>query len=267
MKSYISYFKLKFITGLQYRAAALAGLSTQFFFGFVYAAVYVAFYESGSSSLPMELSQLISYVWLSQSLYALINLWYKDKEIINMIKTGNVAYELCRPQDLYFMWASKILGERLSQVALRFLPVILVAVILPKPYNLVLNTTLPTLLLFLVSMILSSILMTVLVLLYHIICLFTLDEKGVVNIFVVVSDILSGLIIPVPFFPEFLQNISNILPFMYISDFPIRIFVGNIGHMQGLIGIVVQIIWIIILVVIGRLLIKKALKKAVIQGG
>jgi len=54
---------------------------------------------------------------------------------------------------------------------------------------------------------------------------------------------------------------------MYISDFPIRIFVGNIGHTQGLIGIVVQIIWIIILVVTGRILIKKALKKAVIQGG
>jgi len=267
MKSYLSYFKLKFITGLQYRAAALAGLSTQFFFGFVYVAVYVAFYESGSSNLPMELTQLVSYVWLSQSLYALINMWYKDKEIINMIKTGNVAYELCRPQDLYLMWASKILGERLSQVALRFLPVILVSIILPAPYNLVLNTTLPTLLLFLVSMTLSSILMTVLVLLYHIICLFTLDEKGVVNIFMVVSDILSGLIIPVPFFPEFLQNISNILPFMYISDFPIRIFVGNIGHTQGLIGIVVQIIWIIILVVTGRILIKKALKKAVIQGG
>lgn len=267
MKSYISYFKLKFITGLQYRAAALAGLSTQFFFGFVYIAVYVAFYESGSSNLPMELTQLVSYVWLSQSLYALINLWYKDKEIINMIKTGNVAYELCRPQDLYLMWASKILGERLSQVALRCLPVILVAIILPKPYNLVLNPTLPTLLLFLVSITLSSILMTVLVLLYHIICLFTLDEKGVVNIFMVVSDILSGLIIPVPFFPQFLQNISNILPFMYISDFPIRIFVGNIGHIQGLIGIVIQIIWIIILVIIGRLLIKKALKKAVIQGG
>lgn len=267
MKSYISYFKLKFITGLQYRAAALAGLSTQFFFGFVYVAVYVAFYESGSSNLPMELTQLVSYVWLSQSFYALINLWYKDKEIIKMIKTGNVAYELCRPQDLYLMWASKILGERLSQVALRFLPVILVSVILPPPYNLILNTTLPTLLLFLVSITLSSILMTVLVLLYHIVCLFTLDEKGIMNIFMVVSDILSGLVIPVPFFPEFLQNISNILPFMYISDFPIRIFVGNIGHSQGLIGLVVQIIWIIILVVIGRLLIKKALKKVVIQGG
>ena len=36
MKSYLSYFKLKFINGLQYRAQAIAGIITQFFFGFVF---------------------------------------------------------------------------------------------------------------------------------------------------------------------------------------------------------------------------------------
>ena len=39
MKSYLSYFILKFKTGLQYRAAALAGMSTQVFFGFVYVSI------------------------------------------------------------------------------------------------------------------------------------------------------------------------------------------------------------------------------------
>ena len=267
MKSYITYFKLKFKTGLQYRIAALAGMATQVFFGFVYVSIYVAFYESGSGNLPMELNELVSYVWLGQSLYAIIYLWYKDKEILNMIKSGNIAYELCRPQDLYFMWASKILGERLSNFALRILPVIVVALILPSPYNLDLSITLPRLLLFIVVMILSTILMTALVLLYHVICLITLDEKGIVNIFMVVSDILSGMLIPIPFFPKYLQNISNILPFRYITDFPFRFYVGNISMNDGFIGIIIQIIWIVILIILGRLITKKALKKAVIQGG
>lgn len=267
MKSYLSYFKLKFKTGLQYRAAALAGMSTQFFFGFVYVSVYIAFYETGGDNLPMNLKELVSYVWLGQSFFALIFMWYKDKEILGMIKSGNIAYELCRPQDLYFMWASKILGERLSQTALRFLPVIIVSIILPSPYNLSLTTNISVILLFILSMILSSILMTSLVLLYHVICLFTLDEKGIVNIFMVMSDVLSGLVIPIPFFPKYLQNISNILPFRYIGDFPFRLYVGNISINEGLTGILIQLIWIIILVIIGRFIIKKALKKAVIQGG
>ena len=267
MKSYITYFKLKFKTGLQYRAAALAGISTQIFFGIVYISVYVAFYESDSSNLPMELSQLVSYLWLNQCFFSLIYLWYKDKDIINLIKTGNIAYELCRPQNLYLMWSSKLLGERLSKVLLRFLPVIIFAVLLPSPFNLDLTTTLPRFIIFIISLGLSSILVTVLILLYHIICLFTLDEKGIVNMFMVVSDILSGLTIPIPFFPSYLQNISNILPFRYVSDFPFRLYVGNITINEGFIGIIVQIIWIIILIVIGNLLMKKALKKAVIQGG
>lgn len=267
MKSYLSYFKLKFKTGLQYRASALAGMSTQFFFGFVYISVYIAFYEAGGTNLPMSLKELVSYVWLGQSFFALIYMWYKDKEILGMIKSGNIAYELCRPQDLYFMWASKILGERLSQTTLRFLPVVLVSIILPSPYNLSLTTNISVILLFILSMILSSILMTVLVLLYHVICLFTLDEKGIVNIFMVMSDVLSGLVIPIPFFPKYLQNISNILPFRYIGDFPFRLYVGNISINEGLTGILIQIIWIIILIFVGRFITKKALKKAVIQGG
>ena len=83
----------------------------------------------------------------------------------------------------------------------------------------------------------------------------------------VLADILSGLTIPIPFFPLFLQKISNILPFRYISDLPFRVFVGNIGIKEGLISIVFQIIWIIILVLLGKIIMKKALRKAVIQGG
>ena len=109
--------------------------------------------------------------------------------------------------------------------------------------------------------------MTFLILLYHIICIFTLDEKGIVNIFMVLSDLLSGLAIPIPFFPKTLQYITNLLPFRYISDFPFRLYVGNITMNEGYIGIIYQIVWIIILVILGRILTKKALKKAVIQGG
>lgn len=267
MKSYLSYFKLKFKTGLQYRAAALAGIATQLFFGIVYISVYVAFYQSDSSSIPMPLNQLVSYLWLNQAFFALVYMWYKDKDIINLIKKGNIAYELCRPQDLYSMWTSKILGERISNLCLRCLPVLFIAILLPGAFHLDLSITLPRFLIFCVSLILSAFLMVAIILFYHIICLFTLDEKGVVNILMVLTDILSGLVIPIPFFPEYLQNISNILPFRYVSDFPFRLYVGNISMTEGLYGIIIQIIWIIIMVLAGRMLMKVALRKTVVQGG
>ena len=142
-----------------------------------------------------------------------------------------------------------------------------IALILPKPYNFVINIDIKIVFLFLITFVLGIILMISLVLFYHILCLITLDEKGIINMLMVLADILSGLTIPIPFFPLFLQKISNILPFRYISDLPFRVFVGNIGIKEGLIGIVFQIIWIIILVLLGKIIMKKALRKAVIQGG
>ena len=61
MKTYISNFKLRFVSSLQYRAAALAGIPTQIFFGLVYIMVYLAFYESNSTDVPMNFAQLASY--------------------------------------------------------------------------------------------------------------------------------------------------------------------------------------------------------------
>ena len=95
----------------------------------------------------------------------------------------------------------------------------------------------------------------------------TLSEKGIVGIIIAFAEILSGIVVPIPFFPKFLQVISNYLPFRYVSDFPFRLYIGNISINEGIIGIIVQLVWIIILVSIGYLLMKKALKKAVIQGG
>ena len=162
-------------------------------------------------------------------------MWFKDKDIINMIKTGNIAYELCRPQNLYLMWFSKMYAERLSKVILRILPVVIFALMLPSPFNLDLTTTIPRLMVFILSLGLASILVVSLSLLYHIICLYTLDEKGIVNMFIVVSDILSGLTVPIPFFPSYLQKISDILPFRYVSDFPFRLYIGNISINEGFI--------------------------------
>ena len=65
MKSYLSYFRIRFITNLQYRMDAIAGITTQIFFGLIFIMVYLAFYESGGENLPMNYSELVTYLWLS----------------------------------------------------------------------------------------------------------------------------------------------------------------------------------------------------------
>ena len=267
MRAYLSYFKLRFIVGLQYRQAAWAGIATQFFFGFVYIMVYVAFYESGGENLPMELSQLTTYLWLNQALLALINQFSRDTELFQIVKDGTISYELTRPKNLYFMWFFKVLGQRLSAVCLRFFPLVLVTLFLPHPYNFGLPNSFLHFLLFLLSLVFGSLVVTALSVLYPIITLTTLNEKGIVNFIITLADILSGVVVPIPFFPKFLQMISRVLPFQYISDLPFRIYVGNMSLSIGIYGVCIQIIWLVLLVSFGCLLMKKNLRKVVVQGG
>ena len=97
--------------------------------------------------------------------------------------------------------------------------------------------------------------------------MFTIDSRGVLNIYNVISEVFSGVTIPIPFFPNLLKAITYVLPFRYICDFPFRIYSGNIEIVDGIKMLLESVIWIIIFNIIGQIISKKALKKAVIQGG
>ena len=193
MKAYLSYFKLKFICGLQYRAAAWAGISTQFFFGIIYIMVYIAFYKSGGKNIPMSLSQTVTYLWLNQMFLALINQYTKDEEIYKIIRDGNISYELSRPKKLYFLWYFKILGQRLANVTLRLFPILIIAFILPSPYRMGLPESFAHFILFILSLGFGTLLVVSMAILYPIITLRTLNEKGIVEFLINISGILSGL--------------------------------------------------------------------------
>ena len=81
MKKYISFFRLRFAMGLQYRAAALAGMVTQFFWGGMNILMYAAFYESDPAAFPMGLDAVCTYVWLQQAFLSLFMLWQYDNSI------------------------------------------------------------------------------------------------------------------------------------------------------------------------------------------
>lgn len=267
MRAYITYFKLKFISSLQYRSAAWAGIATQFFFGFVYIMVYIAFYESGGNNIPMELSQVVTYLWLNQALLALVNQFSRDQELFKLIREGGISYELTRPKNLYFMWYFKVIGQRLANVTLRFIPLVIVTSLLPEPFHLGGPASILHFLLFAVSLGFGTLLVTALTVFYPIVMLTTMNEKGIVNLIITIADILSGIVVPIPFFPRFLQIISSLLPFQYISDLPFRIYVGNISLHDGVFGICIQAIWIVIFIIFGNFLMKRSLKRVVVQGG
>lgn len=266
MRAYISYFKCQIAVGLQYKSAAFAGLITQFFWGILYVFVYEAFYNHASVE-NINFSQLMCYVWLNQAFFYLVVPGIKDNQIIEQIKNGTVAYELCRPYDLYWWWYLKHLAVRFSGCALRSIPVIIFAFVLPKPYGLTLPCSKEAFVLFIIAIVLGSFITSEIFMIVQIITFYTYHEKGISSLIYIIQGLLQGFDIPLPLLPVLFLTLTEFLPFRLISDLGERIYSGNIGIIYGLQSILLQIIWIIILIIIGKLLMNKALRKVSVQGG
>ena len=267
MKAYYSLFRMRILKGLQYRVAALAGIATQFFWGFMYIMIYEAFYKSTSNTQPISLHQLVQVIWLQQSFLVFVMLWFRDNELINLITSGNIAYELTKPVDLYKFWYAKLIAQRLSGAVLRCFPIIIVASFLPYPYGFSLPPSFLSFILFLMTLLLGLVLITAISMLIYISIFYTMSGTGSLLIFSILGDFFSGLVLPVPLMPEWLKRVVYILPFRYTCDLPFRIYAGNIGTKEAVISIFIQIVWITVLILTGKLWINKALKRVVVQGG
>ena len=267
MRTYLALFRIRFIHSLQYRIAAYAGCSTQFFWGFMQLLMYWAFYKSGSGVFPMEFEQLSTYIWMQQALLAMFMLWSVDNEIMNMILDGNVAYEIIRPIDLYEMWYVRNMATRVSQVALRCIPVFVVASLLPKPWGLSLPASPQAALWFLISLLLSCGIAVGFCMLIYISVFWTLSSLGVRSILGSITELLSGAIIPIPFMPEPVQKVLYLLPFASLQSAPFLIYTGYMTGAELYRTILVQLFWFVLILFLGRFLIGRALRRVVVQGG
>ena len=118
MSTYFSFFRMRFLTLIQYRAAAAAGIATQWVFGMMRVLVLWAFYASSDAGQPMSFAQTASYVWIGQAMLGTLP-WNEDAEIMSSVLTGQVAYELTRPLDVYSMWFARTLALRTAPTILR----------------------------------------------------------------------------------------------------------------------------------------------------
>lgn len=252
---------------LQYRTAAIAGIATQFAWGFLELCVFQAFHRTDPEAFPMEFHQLASYIWLQQAFLALFMTWFMEAEIFESIMDGSICYELCRPINIYHMWFARSIANRSSRALLRCFPILIAAFFLPAPYKMSPVSDFTTFLLFLISMLLGLIVTVSLCMIIYMLSFFTVSPQGLKILFAMTSEFFQGNVIPLPFFPSRLQKIMELQPFASMENVPLRIYSGNIQGDQALKAILLQLFWAIVLTVIGRLICRSAMAKITVQGG
>ena len=263
MISYWAVLSARFRELLQYRAAAVAGMGTQLFWGLIRVMIFEAFYRSSNASQPMELDDVMTYVWLSQAFLALLP-WNIDLNLRAQIRSGGVGYELLRPVDLYAYWFSRSLAWRAAPTLLRAPLLIVFALIVmgmgaPPSWE--------SAGAFIVSMAGAVLLSAALSTLFNITILWTLSADGMIGLAPAIITILSGMIVPIPLYPDWAQTILNILPFRGLVDVPYRLYLGHIPPSELPMLLAHQIVWTAAIILLGRWVLSRGLRQAVIQGG
>ena len=267
MRKYLSFFRLRFSCGLQYRVAAWAGVITQFAWGFMEIMMFRAFYEADPSAFPMSLEATVAYVWLQQAFLAFFMAWMMENEIFETIRNGNIAYELVRPISVYNMWFARSVANRLSKALLRCFPILLVAGFLPYPFRMMTPADLTSAVLFGITMVLGLLVTVALCMLVYVLCFFTVSPEGLRMLFVSTVDFFAGAVIPLPFLPEKLQQVMELLPFAAMQNVPLRIYSGSMSGEEIVRAVALQLFWLVALTALGKGLCRVAEKRVTLQGG
>jgi ABC-2 type transport system permease protein len=266
MTAYLAIFKLRFALQLQYRAAALASFITNLFFGLIRVMVYQAFYASTLQSQPLTLEQTVTYTWLTQVTFRM-QPWNMDTEMLNLVRSGNIAYDLCRPLSLYFSWYFRLLALRLVPALLTGVPILIIVLLLPGHFRAALPASAAAGIAWIAATLMALLLGCAFSNLITISALWTLAGDGMQRILPALMMIFSGSIVPLAFFPDALQTVLRILPFSGLMDTPFRLYTGAVpaDRIPGLLGL--QLLWTCVLILVGIKLLEAGTKHLVVQGG
>ena len=263
MKAYLSVFRLRRRLETQYRGAALGGIICQMFFGLVLIALYRALYAGKPQTLP--LSHVTTYVWLQQAFFRM--LLGTDGELLDKIRTGGIAYDLCRPLSLYGFYYMRILAQKLMGSLLRAAPMLVFAAVLPEGWNVCLPASLPALLWSLLALLLGLLCMSAIENITMGFTMRTLDHRGMQAMLNLLMIVFSGNLLPLTLFPDSWQPVITALPYAQLLDAPIRLYTGEYPLSVAGRILLLQAGWTIALVLLGNFMWHRNQRHLVVQGG
>jgi len=263
MRLFWKITQLSFQRHLTYRAATIAGLVTNYFFGIFRAAILVALYGTQQEVAGISIQGVITYASLTQAIIGYLSLFYWF-DLMDTIHTGDISSDLLKPMGYFQYWLAQDLGRAIINFLFRGVTIILA-------YELIFDLTWPESpiqWLFLgISLILSWVISFSWRFLINLSAFWSPNARGIIRLFIVLSWFFSGFLMPLRFFPDWVRTISYLTPFPHLLNTVSEIFLNVLTGTDLVIAITQQVFWVLCLILVGQLVYKSGLKKLVIQGG
>ncbi|MFF8955805.1 ABC transporter permease [Streptomyces sp. NPDC014894] len=249
-----------------YRVATAAGIFTNTVFGFIMAYTYIALWDERPRLGGYDVSQALTYVWLGQALLmacATMGGGFED-ELIERIRTGDIAVDLYRPADLQLFWLAADLGRAAFHLLGRgVVPMALGAL----AFDLALPGSVLTWAAFLVSVVLGVVVSFAIRFVVALSAFWLMDGSGVMQISWLTGMFFSGMLLPLNIFPGALGEVARVLPWSSLLQVPADVLLGTYSGWGVAGAFAFQAGWAAALLAAGRLLQTVATRRVVVQGG
>jgi ABC-2 type transport system permease protein len=262
-KLYLELIRIRFLTMLAYRVNYYSGIIIYAInigaYYFLWGAIYAGQQQLGGLSAA-QMTAYVAIAWMSRAFY-FNNI---DMEIAQEVREGKVAIEMVRPYNYLSVKTAQALGEGIFRLLFFAAPgILLVSLFLPFRFP----VTPEAWGLYLVSLLFAFVINTEINLLTGVLTFFLFRNDGMMRAKRVIVDLLSGLVLPISFFPGWAQTLMSYLPFQAINYYPSLIFTGAIGPDRALKLIGLQAIWMAVILLPIVMLWRRARHKLVVQGG
>lgn len=263
MRLFWELIKLSFQRQITYRAANLAGLVTNVFFGLLRAAVLVALYGTRHEVVGMTVQDAITYTGLTQAIIAYLSIfgWY---DLMNSVYSGEVGADLLKPLSLFRLWLGRDLGRAAATFLLRGVTIMIV-------YALIFDISYPQSVWQWFALMLSFILGLLVSFAWRFVvnlaAFWTPDARGIGRFAFGLTWILSGFFMPLRFFPDWFITFCSLTPFPSMVNTSIEVYLGLLTGINLVHALAIQLLWIGALFAASQVILRAGVKRLVIQGG
>lgn len=263
LSPYIKQFILAVTEELSYRTDFFIRFFTGFISAYARVAIWFAIMASNKDIIGSQgADATIKYMILATIVSSLMGC-IPNSEITNRITTGEIGRDLIYPVDLPANIFFKSLGSAFVFFITKALPTLVILTIIFRPSW---NMNLVNLSAFIVSVLFSYFLYFNLNLQIDMISFWLLENYSLSGIKFALYGIFSGSLVPLWYYPKWLLDITNLLPFKNMVFGPVSIFLEP-GSNQFLSYFSSNIFWAVFMTLLSLILWKRGIRRVEVQGG
>jgi ABC-2 type transport system permease protein len=236
---YRTQFRLELAVLLQYRFGFFMWLLGMVAEPVIYLVVWTTVARSQGGSVGGYTADEFAGYYIAWTLVRQMNIALTPYEFENRVQRGRLSPELLRPaHPFHFDLAS--FGAMKVVTTLMWIPIAITLYLIfrpslsPEPWQL---------LAFLVAIVTGFVMRFILVWALGLATFWVTRVSGIFELYFALELLLSGRLVPLDLMPEWVQRLSNWLPFQWSFGFPLELILGRLSPTQTLYGFGAQAIW------------------------